>query len=175
MNYFCENYDPDGADAMKASYEEGEDVEVATASRLHALSTSFAKKSIDAMRSTEKSTKKLILCGYVSADQVRQHAKRMGSICLVAGTPCGESVMGLSLDRPLDDFHHCPEDCLLVGTHLHNAKSTHAAFKTWESLTQHCREMGIDESASYHAKMCAVFRPIIERMIRRWPEIKAVM
>jgi hypothetical protein len=53
MNYFRENYDPDGADAMKASYEEGEDVEVATASRLHALSTSFAKKSIDAMRSTE--------------------------------------------------------------------------------------------------------------------------
>ena len=51
--------------------------------------------------------------------------------------------MGLSLDRPLDDFHHCPEDCLLVGTHLHNAKSTHAAFKTWEPLTQHCREMGM--------------------------------
>jgi hypothetical protein len=36
MNYFCENYDPDVADAMKASYEEEEDVEVTTASRLHA-------------------------------------------------------------------------------------------------------------------------------------------
>jgi hypothetical protein len=39
------------------------------------------------------------------------------------------------------------------------------AFKTGEALTQHCREMGIDESASNHAKMCAVFRPIIEGMI----------
>ena len=73
------------------------------------------------MRSTEKSTKKRILCGYVSADQARQHAKRMGSICLVAGTPYGESGMGLSLDRPLDVFHHCPEDCLLIHTHLNQS------------------------------------------------------
>ena len=91
------------------------------------------------MRSTEKSTKKRILCGYVSADQVCQHAKRMGSICLVVGTPYGESVMGLSLDRPLDDFHHCSEDCLLIHTHLNHAKSAQAAFKTGEAHTQHCR------------------------------------
>ena len=81
----------------------------------------ICKKIFDAMRSTEKSTKKRILCGYVSADQVRQHAKRMGSICLVAGTPYREIGMGLSLDRPLDDFHHCPEDCLLIHTHLNQS------------------------------------------------------
>ena len=95
MNYFCENYDPDGADAMKASYEEGEDVEVATASRLHALSKSFAIKSIDAMRSTEKSTKKRILCGYVSADQVRQHAKNMGSIFSCRGNSIWRKCYGV--------------------------------------------------------------------------------
>jgi hypothetical protein len=46
-------------------------------------------------------------------------------------------------------------------------KSTHAAFsfRTGEALTQHCRETGIDESASNHAKMCAVFQPIIKGMI----------
>jgi hypothetical protein len=98
-----------------------------------------------------------------------------GQSFLVAGTPYGESVMGLSLDRPLDDFHHCPEDCLLIHTHLNHAKSAQAAFKTGEALTQHCQEVGIDDSASNHAKMCAVFWPIIERMIRRWPEIKAVI
>jgi hypothetical protein len=90
MNYFCENYDPDGADVMKASYEEGEDVEVATASRLHA-----SKKSIDAMRSTEKSTKKRILCGYVSADQVRQHAKNMGSIFSCRGNSMRRKCYGV--------------------------------------------------------------------------------
>jgi hypothetical protein len=46
---------------------------------------------------------------------------------------------------------------------------------TGEALTQHCRETKIDESASNHAMMCAVFWPIIEGMIRRWLEKKAVM
>jgi hypothetical protein len=78
--------------------------------------------------------------------------------------------MGLSLDRPLDDLHHYPEDWLLIGTRLNDTKAIHRAFKTGEALTQYCREMGIDESASNHAKMCAVFRPIIEGMVRRWPE-----
>ena len=73
--------------------------------------------------------------------------------------------MGLSLDRSLDDMHHCPEDCLLIGRHLNEAKATHPAFRTQDALAQHCRENGIDESASNHAKMCAVFRPIIKRMI----------
>ena len=67
------------------------------------------------MRMTEK-TKKQILCGYTSADQVCQHAKRMGSICLLAGTPYKERVMELSLDMPLDDLHHCPVDCRLIST-----------------------------------------------------------
>jgi hypothetical protein len=99
MNYLCKNYDPDAADAAYESYDEGEDVEVAKASRLLALTT-FVQNSISAMRKTEISTKKQILCGYISVDQVRQHAKRMGSICL-AGTPYKERVMRLSLDRPL--------------------------------------------------------------------------
>ena len=90
------------------------------------------------------------------------------------GTPYKEGVMELSLDRSLDDMHHCPDDCLLIGTHLNDAKTAHAAFRTHEALAQHCRENGIDESASNHAKMCAVFRPIIEQMIQRWPKIKAV-
>jgi hypothetical protein len=110
MNYLYENYDPDAADAAYESYMKGEDVEVTKASSLHARSSS-AKKSIHAMRITEKDTKKGILCGYASADQVRQHAKRMGSICLLAETPYKERVMGLSLARPLDDLHHYPEDC----------------------------------------------------------------
>jgi hypothetical protein len=63
-------------------------------------------------------------------------------------------------------MHHRPEDCLLIGTLPNDAKAAHKAFKTAEALTQeHCREMGIDESASNHAKMCAVFWPIIEGMI----------
>ena len=86
MNYLCENYDPDAADAAYESYDEGEDVEVAKALRLLALTT-FVQNSISAMRKTNISIKKRILCGYTSADQVCQHAKRMGSICLLAGTP----------------------------------------------------------------------------------------
>ena len=99
----------------------------------------------------------------------------MGSICLVMGTPYKEGVMGLSLDRSLDDMHHHPEDCLLIGTRLNDTQAAHPALKTGEALNQHCREMGIDESASNHAKMCAVFQSIIKGMIRRWPEIKAVV
>ena len=137
MNYICENCDLDAADAMYERYNGGEDVEVTSASRLLALST-FAKTSICAMRQAEKDTKKRILCGYASADHVRQHAKRMGSICLIAGTPYKEGVMRLSLDRSLDDMHHCPEDCLLVGTHLNNTKAAHTAFRTQEALAQHC-------------------------------------
>jgi hypothetical protein len=75
----------------------------------------------------------------------------------------------------LDAIHHYPANCLLISTHLNALKSTYAAFRTGEALTQHCREMRIDESASNHAKMCAVFQSIIKGMIRRWPEIKAVM
>ena len=110
------------ADAMYESYVEGEDVEVTEASGLHALST-FTKHSIITMRETERKTKKRILCGYTSAVHVRQHAKRIGSICLIVGTPYKERVMGLSLDRSLDDLHHHPEDCLLIliGTHLNDA------------------------------------------------------
>ena len=85
----------------------------------------------------------------------------MGSICLLAETPYKERVLELSLDKPLDDLHHRPEDCLLIGTCMNDAKAAHTAFRTQEALTQHCREMGIDESASNHANMCAVFRPII--------------
>ncbi len=73
--------------------------------------------------------------------------------------------MGLTLDRLLDDLHHYPKDCLLIGTCLNKAKVTHTAFKTREALTQHCQEMEIDESASNHAKMCAVIWPIIKGMI----------
>jgi hypothetical protein len=98
----------------------------------------------------------------------------MGSICLVMGTPYKEGVMELSLDRSLDDMHHHANDCLLIGTHLNYAKAAHPAFRTRDTLAQHCQENGIDESASNHAKMCAVFRPIIKQMIQRWPKIKAV-
>ncbi len=76
--------------------------------------------------------------------------------------------------RSLDDMHHCPEDCLLIDKRLNDAKAAQAAFRTQEALAQHCRENGIDESASNHAKMCAVFLPIIKRMIQHWPKIKAV-
>jgi len=62
-----------------------------------------------------------------------------------------------------------------MGTHLNIAKAAHAAFRTQEALAQHCRENGIDESASNHAKICATFRPIIEGMIRRWPKVEAVI
>ena len=96
----------------------------------------------------------------------------MGSICLVMGTPFKEGVFGLSLDRSLDDMHHRPEDCLLIGTRLNDAKAAHAAFRTHEALAQHCRENGIDEQASNHAKMCAILRPIIKGMIRRWPKVE---
>ena len=83
--------------------------------------------------------------------------------------------MELSLDRSLDDMHHRPEDCLLIGTRLNDAKAANKAFRTHEALAQHCRENGIDEQASNHAKMCVVLRPIIEGMIQCWPEIKAVI
>ena len=67
------------------------------------------------MNTKETKTKKQILCGYTSAHQVCQHATRRGSICLVTGT--------LSLERSLDDMHHPPEDCFLIGTHLNDAKT----------------------------------------------------
>ena len=171
MNYICKYYDPDAADAMYECYNGGEDVEVTTASRLFAQST-FAKQSFSHMKFREISSKKRILCGYASAHQVCQHAREMGSICLVMGIPYKEGVMGLSIDRSLDDMHHCPEDCLLIGTRLNDAKATHAAFRTQEALAQHCRENRIDESASNHAKM---FRPIIKGMIRRWTKVEAVI
>jgi hypothetical protein len=58
MNYiFCENYDPDAADAMYECYNGGEDVEVTKASRLFALST-FATNSMKHMRCTEKRSNK---------------------------------------------------------------------------------------------------------------------
>ena len=101
MNYLCKNYDPDAADAACESYIEGDDVKVTKASRLLAIST-FTKSTIAGMRSREISTKKRILCGYTSTDQVLQHARRMGSICLLAGTPRKEGVLQLSLDRSLD-------------------------------------------------------------------------
>ncbi len=174
MNYICKYYDPDAADAMYESYVEGEDVEVTKASRLFAQST-FAKQSFSHMKKKETDSEKRILCGYKNADHVRQHAKWMGSICLLMGTPYKERVMELSLDRSLDDMHHRPEDCLLIGTRLNDAKAAHAAFRTQEALAQHCQENRINESASNHAKMCAVFRPIIEGMIRRWPKVEAVI
>jgi hypothetical protein len=59
----------------------------------------FTKSMIAGMRSREISTKKRILCGYASADQVLQHARRIGSICLLAETPFKEGVLQLSLDR----------------------------------------------------------------------------
>ena len=49
------------------------------------------------------------MCGYTSADQVCQHAKRMGSICLLPGTPYKERVMELSLDRSLLSNERCWE------------------------------------------------------------------
>ena len=98
----------------------------------------------------------------------------MGSICLVMGTPYKDGVMELSLDRSLDDMHHQPDDCLLIGVHLNRAKSTHKAFRTQKALAQHCQENGIDETATNHAKMCAILRPIIIQMIQRWTKIKAV-
>ena len=174
MDYICENYDPVAADTMYESYNGGKDVEVTTASRLFAFSK-FAEHTIDRFRQTEKKTKKRILNVYTSGHHVRQHAREMGSICLVMGTPYKEGFLGLSLDRSLDDMHHRPEDCLLMGTHLNIAKAAHAAFRTQEALAQHCRENGIDESASNHAKICATFRPIIEGMIRRWPKVEAVI
>jgi hypothetical protein len=159
---------------MYGSYVKGEDVEVTEASRLFAQST-FAKTSVRNMKKKETSSEKRILCGYKNADHVRQHAKRMGSICLLTGAPYKEGVMELSLDRSLDDIHHHPNDCLLIGTRLNYAKAAHPAFRTRDTLAQHCRENGIDESATNHAKMCAVFRPIIEGMIQCWPEIKALI
>jgi hypothetical protein len=94
------------ADAMYESYMKGEDVEVTKASRLFALST-FANQSFSHMKLIKKRTKKRILCGYASTHQFQQHAM---------GTPYKEGVMELSLDRSLDDMHHRPEDCLLIGT-----------------------------------------------------------
>jgi hypothetical protein len=174
MNYICENYDPEAADAMYERYNGREDVQETTASRLFALSR-FARQTFDNIRSKEKETKNRILCEYASADHVRQHARKMGSICLVMGTPFKEGVFGLSLDRSLDDMHHRPEDCLLIGTRLNDAKAAHAAFRTQEALAQHCRENGNDESATNHAKMCVVLRPIIKGMIQRWTKIEAVI
>jgi hypothetical protein len=176
MNYICCNYDPVAADAMYERYNEREDIEDTTASRLFAQS-SFAKQTFDRMGRTEKETYKRILNGYASVHQVRQHTREMGSICLVMGTPYKEGVykegvLGLSLDRSLDDMHHRPDDCLLIGTRLNMAKAAHKAFMTHEALAQHCRENGIDEQASIHAKMCAILRPIIEGMIRRWPKVE---
>jgi hypothetical protein len=96
-----QNYDPDSADAMMyEGYDHGEDIEVIRASPLFAQST-FARNSIDSMRLRETSTKMRIQCGYTSEDHVRQHAKRMGSRCLVTRTPYKKGVMGLSLDRSL--------------------------------------------------------------------------
>ncbi len=171
MNYICNNYDPDAADAMYERYNGGEDVEETTASRLFAQSK-FARQTYKRHRNTETETKNRILCEYASADHVRQHARKMGSICLVMGTPYKEGVFGLSLDRTLDDMHHRPEDCLLIGTRLNIAKSAHTAFRTHEALAQHCRENGIDEQASNHANMCAILRPIIKGMIGRWPDVE---
>jgi hypothetical protein len=150
MNNLYENYDPNAADAMYESYVEGEDVDVTKASRLFAQST-FTEYSLKSMKSTERKTKKRVLCGYTSAHQIHQHTKRMGSICLVMGTPYKEGVMGLSLDRSLDDMHHHPNDCLLIGTQLNVTKATHPAFRTQEALAQHCLKIKIDASASDHA------------------------
>jgi hypothetical protein len=174
MSYICGNYNPDAADAMYECYNGGEYVQETTASRLFAQS-SFAKQTIDRIRQTEKESKKRILNGYESTRHVRQHAREMGSICLVMGTPYKEGVFGLSLDRSLDDMHHRPEDCLLIGTRLNDAKAAHTAFRTQEALAHHCWENEIDESATNHAKMCVVLRPIIEGMICRWTKIKAVI
>ena len=69
MNNLYENYDPNAADAMYESYVEGEDVEVTKASRLFAQST-FTEYSLKSMKSTERKTKKRVLCGYTSAHQI---------------------------------------------------------------------------------------------------------
>ncbi len=53
--------------------------------------------------------------------------------------------MGLSLDRFLDDMHHRPDDCLLIGTRLNDVKVSHPAVRTQEALVQHCLENGIDD------------------------------
>ena len=174
MHNLCENYDPDAADAAYGNYMRKGKVEVTKASRLLLAqgTGTFTKNSFDHMKGSEKRTKKRILCGYASIDHVRQHAREMGSICLITGTPYKEGVFGLSLDRSLDDMHHRPEDCLLIGTHLNLAKAAHKAFRTHEALAQHCQENGIDEQASIHAKMCAILRPIIKGMIRRWPKVE---
>ena len=173
MSYIHENYNPDAADAMYERYNGREDIEETTASRLFAQSL-FAKQTFSTIRQKEIKTKNRILCEYTSADHVRQHAREMGSICLVMGTPYKEGVFGLSLDRSLDDMHHRPEDCLLIGVRLNNAKAAYTAFNTQEALAQHCKENGIDEQASNHAKMCAVLRPITEQMFRHWPKIECL-
>ena len=117
MNQLCKNYDPDAADAAYESYVEGEDVEVTKTSSLLAQST-FTNESKDGMRQQENESSKRVLCGYTSAHQVHQHARMMGSICLITGTPYKEGVMEFYLDRKLDDLHHRPDDYLLIGTHL---------------------------------------------------------
>ena len=63
-----------------------------------------------------------------------------------------------------------------AGTHL-AVKLLRGApsFKTQEALAHHCQEMGIDKSASDHAKMSVVLRPYIRSMICCWPQIKAVV
>jgi uncharacterized CHY-type Zn-finger protein len=174
MDYLCDHYDFDTADAAYGNYMRKGKVEVTKASRLLAQS-SFAKDTFSSHRQKEKETNERVLCEYTSTHHVRQHAREMGSICLITGTPYKEGVFGLSLDRSLDDMHHRPEDCLLIGTRLNDAKAAHAAFRTHEALAQHCRENGIDEQASNHAIMCAILRPIIKGMIRRWPDVKAVI
>jgi hypothetical protein len=174
MDYLCDHYDFDAADAAYGNYMRKGKVEVTKASLLLAQS-SFAGQTFSSHRRTEKDTNKRILCEYTSTHHVRQHAREMGSICLVMGIPYKEGVFGLSLDRSLDDMHHRPEDCLLIGTRLNDAKNAHKAFRTHEALAQHCRENGIDEQASNHANMCAILRPIIKGMIRRWPDVKAVI
>jgi hypothetical protein len=52
-------------------------------------------------------------------------------------------------------MHHRPEDCLLIGVRLNDAKATHTAFNTQEALAQHCKENGIDELASCAISPCS--------------------
>jgi hypothetical protein len=73
-----------------------------------------------------------------------------------------------------DDRHHSRDDCLLVGGYLNYLKATHKAFKTREALANYCREHDISESESEHYKMCAIIRPIIDKMIARWGDIRNI-
>ncbi len=117
--------------------------------------------------------KRLVIesCVSISADHVHVHARVFSRELLsrkeILGCPSTGREMICITAMTLSSHRN--------KTELPYAKGAHPAFRTQEALAQHCQEMGINQSASDHAKVCAVFRPIILGMIQQWPEMKALL